>query len=474
MNNLTWLYGVLLNATGSFLINYGTNVIRYSHIAVSYTQNMTIHRANVLFVVGWIIFVLGNISNFVSFSLATQTILASLGSLQFVFNLISAYLLFRQKPTKRQISGTCCVIIGIISIILAAENQTEEYDSDELKKMFVADSYIAYIITMGSVSLMFQLSLWFIDYKTDRLSNQQRAKFYRIESTKSNTDNLEENMEHHSACTGTDKDGNELHRKQSFQTQLLQKFTLMSPLSYSVVSTAIGSQAVLLAKSSSMLIIESLNSTNPQQNQFLKFESYLFIVGWVGTMIFWLVRMNRALKKYDGDIMIPMLQVQWILFSIVSGGLFFGEFEKYYWFNWAGFIAGVTIVFIGVCVLAPSAKHETVDEIKKVTNKLDGSNESLIQLAVAASSGEPSVPERIKITPEPKHNETLDDVNAAIVPSKLSHLKSNEVQLTMTAESKANFHNKLANLSELALEIDDELDVHDHDAASSGRSKGSG
>ena len=42
----------------------------------------------------------------------------------------------------------------------------------------------------------------------------------------------------------------------------------------------------------------------------------------------WLYRLSSALGKYDPLFIIPMLQSNYILFSTVTGGIFFQEFAS--------------------------------------------------------------------------------------------------------------------------------------------------
>ena len=79
----------------------------------------------------------------------------------------------------------------------------------------------------------------------------------------------------------------------------------------------IGSQSVVLAKSSSFLITESIGGFPPIN------LSLIFIVVWGVSMTFWLYRMNTALK-YEGVFIIPFLRFYGCYF-ILSGGILFKE-----------------------------------------------------------------------------------------------------------------------------------------------------
>merc|ERR1719206_1460839 len=76
-------------------------------------------------------------------------------------------------------------------------------------------------------------------------------------------------------------------------------------------------------------------------------------------MMFWLYRMNNALRRFDGVFIIPVLQTSWMPFSILSGGILFREFEGYRWANYVGFVFGALIIFGGVYQLSPQKPKQS-------------------------------------------------------------------------------------------------------------------
>ena len=121
------------------------------------------------------------------------------------------------------------------------------------------------------------------------------------------------------------------------------------PFSYAAISAIIGTQSVLLAKSSSELVRTTLGGNNQFDSPF----TYFILTAWITSMVFWLYRMNAALRKFDGVFIIPVLQVVWTLFSIVGGGVYFREFSKFDTKDTALFTLGVCVVIFGVYLLAP-------------------------------------------------------------------------------------------------------------------------
>ena len=66
-----------------------------------------------------------------------------------------------------------------------------------------------------------------------------------------------------------------------------------------------------------------LRATIDGDNQLYNWFTYFVLLFWLGATSFWLTRMNKALSMFDGLFIIPVLQVFWTFFSIVSGGIYF-------------------------------------------------------------------------------------------------------------------------------------------------------
>ena len=51
-----------------------------------------------------------------------------------------------------------------------------------------------------------------------------------------------------------------------------------------------------------------------------------------------------------------MLEIQWVLFIMVSGGIYFGDFEKFNTLQLAMFGVGVFVLLLGIfCLIPPAA-----------------------------------------------------------------------------------------------------------------------
>jgi len=106
----SWIIGVILNIIGSISINCGTNLMKFGHdedkrellkveeeeenlsprdddtlSSVNESMEDNVKKSKVWYVGIWL-FVTGSVINFVSYAFAGQSLLASLGTVQFVSN----------------------------------------------------------------------------------------------------------------------------------------------------------------------------------------------------------------------------------------------------------------------------------------------------------------------------------------------------------------------------------------------------
>ena len=300
------------------------NLIQYSHLKSAQHKEQSIKspKATIIFCVAWLIFVGGNLLNFISFSYAAQTVLSSLGSVQFIANILFIYLLFRIKPTKMQIIGTVFIISGNICIVTVANKSTHKFDSSQLISLFVRSQYISYLVSILCLSGIFQLLFLYLQSLNksslsclDEECIPQNSPVEQPECPTKRGSPFNEKLSRKSSLTFLIPADIPDNKMNAF---LKSKSSLLIPTCYALISAMIGSQSVVLAKSSSFVIVESIES----DSQFDDAPTYLFIGSWAVAMTFWLYRMNNALRLYEGVFIIPVLQVLWMLFRLGFDFLF--------------------------------------------------------------------------------------------------------------------------------------------------------
>ena len=253
-------------------------------------------------IIGTLIFVTGSLLNFASYAFAAQSMLASLESIQFVTNILFGKFLLGSHITKQMYLGTCLTVSGTVVAVQFSSKMTLDLNTSDIKKLYSNPAYIVYLCLMVAA-----LALLNMVY---RLYEQNKNKNIPMRYTN----------------------------------------TVM-PLVYAVWSALFGTQSVVQAKVLAELI--AVQSTG-QEQIFNSWFTYMTIIIWIFTVGVWLKRLNDALSTFDPLFIIPLLQCSFIFFAIVSGGIFFQEFNDFKAGQWIGFCFGVIIMFCGLVLLTPS------------------------------------------------------------------------------------------------------------------------
>ncbi|KAA6419878.1 MAG: hypothetical protein FRX49_10241 [Trebouxia sp. A1-2] len=143
-----WYIGAIINVVGSILINLGTNVMKLGHnkrsadLPESSRRPIRKYRE---WQCGVGLFVVGNALNFISFGFAAQSLLAALGSIQFVSNVFFAWFVLHERADRRVIVATAMIVVGCIVLVAFGNHQSKPLTSRQLQHLFQNDIYIAYL-----------------------------------------------------------------------------------------------------------------------------------------------------------------------------------------------------------------------------------------------------------------------------------------------------------------------------------------
>eukprot|EP00742_Colponemidia_sp_Colp-10_P006732 GILJ01007217.1.p1 GENE.GILJ01007217.1~~GILJ01007217.1.p1 ORF type:complete len:573 (-),score=53.10 GILJ01007217.1:273-1991(-) len=353
----SWAIGAVVYVVGSVSINIGTNFMKYGHAKKEYIRKRQAERRDNqpvsviqdtqwygklrVWWLGTLMFIVGNVLNFVALGLGPQSLLASLGSVQFVSNVAFIYFFLKQKVTRRVLFATTAIVAGNVLLVIFSSHDSSSHDIEELKNLYTGIGYRAYICTVVAVALLLH-----VVYKLMKRDMSRRQQTDRDIST----------------------------RRSRFLG-----------FCYAMTSAIIGTQSVILAKSTSGLLLTSISG----DSQFGAWFTYVILFAWLATIIFWIVRLNSALKRFDAIFIIPTLQVIWTIFSILGGGVYFNEFASYDALSIAMFVLGVVIILGGVVLLS---SVEASDGLQNRLEKMSNSSTA----TTAPSGGQPGSVELVE------------------------------------------------------------------------------
>ncbi|KAH0969628.1 hypothetical protein GBA52_028554 [Prunus armeniaca] len=151
---------------------------------------------------GFLFFVLGNCLNFISFGYAAQSLLAALGSIQFISNIAFAYFVLNKMVTVKVMVATAFIVLGNIFLVAFGNHQSPVYTPEQLAEKYSNIAFLLYCLILVLV-----VALQHSIYRRGELLH---------------------------AVSGQD---------------LRPYWHMLLPFSYAIVSGAVGSFSVLFAKS---------------------------------------------------------------------------------------------------------------------------------------------------------------------------------------------------------------------------------
>ena len=264
-------------------------------------------------VIGTVIFVTGSLLNFASYAFAAQSMLASLESVQFVTNLLFGKFMLGARVTQTMLAGTLLTVTGTVMAVQFSSRVTIDLDTEDIKKLYKNPAYLIYLVLMAFMLVV----LHFVYKKLDELKQKGKA---------------------------------------------IKKTDIIMPCVYSVWSALFGTQSVVQAKVLAELL--AVHSSGAE-NIFTSWFTYATILLWIMTVLVWLKRLNDALEKFNPLFIIPLLQCSFIFFAIVSGGIFFKEFNTFDVNQWVGFWFGIMVMFGGLTLLTPQPVQSEDDQLHR-------------------------------------------------------------------------------------------------------------
>lgn len=323
----------------------GTSLMKLGHLkacAISSREGtMTKARSIRDWKIGAFLFASGNISNFASFAFAAQSLLASFGTVEFVFHAAFAKIILKEVLTLHVLTGTAGVIVGLVLLVIFGNRTSNELDASELIGLYENPGYIAFL---GISGVTFLLACGV--YYWGRETLQQNAK------SGHNT-----------------------------------FFRRVLPFSYAMLSAIIGSQSVLFSKCLSTLLRKTISGESQAGSWFTWLCLFMFLC----TATFWVVQLNKGLQMFDVLVIVPLMQICWTLFAIVSGGIYFHEFQDFSKAQAAAFCGGIAIAVGSVYILITGGSR--VAQVFPETD-LDSRSRSLPEVELrkpsdASGMGEP-------------------------------------------------------------------------------------
>ena len=258
---------------------------------------------------GLALVILGSIFDFAALAFAPQSVIAPLGSLTLVSNVFLAPLLLKERLSRRDVLCTLIIVGGAALAVGCASNGDREVTVQQMFRYFLHLQFLVYAVLVVVSVLALRVMTWKAAVLRKRAhSSAAAARQYAT--------------------------GMRYHR-----------------FGYAAAAGIMGAQSVLFAKCTSTLFRSTLAGEGVM---FGYWQTYLVLLG-LGVTIFFQIRwLNSGLRLFPALYVVPVFQSFWILVSVVSGMVFFQEYQGVLDLplNAFGFCTGLLVTIGGVYVLS--------------------------------------------------------------------------------------------------------------------------
>lgn len=373
-----WIIGVAVSVLGSITLNVGINIQKYAFKGlenIPEDQHVPLYKMP-LWLLGFAIWIIGNLANFVALSFAAQSLIAPLGAVSLLSNAVAAPLINKEPIGKFDLIAIIFIIAGSVVVVVFSSRESPEYSLCALLSFYSRTGTIVYLVVMCALLFVLWLFIRIME------SNQRRIRAAALSVIKSNpTSPVDVEAAPKDEAKpwipvlhiGLDKYTVKLKEYRIFSPSSWFKIETLEvkengfamkyllPFSYACCGGVMGGMTVLFAKSAAELISTTLGG----DNQFIYVPTYFILLAIVVTGIGQVYYINAGIKHYDALLQVPVFYVVYTICGVVSGGVYFDEFRKFSAVQFLLFCFGILLTFVGVACLAGRLKEEAAKEAEK-------------------------------------------------------------------------------------------------------------
>lgn len=311
----SWVIAVLICVGANIVSNLGLNFQKLAHEKKRASPADKVKYRS-LWMLGFVGIVGGAVGDFAALGFGAQSIVAPLGSMTLVANIIFAPLMIGEKVTRSDVLATLSIVAGCTLSVAFASHKDCLLTVDEL---FALYRTVRFAVYFSLILVAIFVALFCV------------RKFEAVE-----------------------RDDFDLY---------LAKYEKLHRFSYASMSGLVGAQSVLFAKTTVELFLDWVRGGSFFLAQL---PTYLVLIS-MGTsvtlQIYWL---NCGLARWSALYNVPVFQSFWIMVSVVGGGVFYDEFSGFDLKQTLLFPVGVILTIFGVVWLsqrdtAQAARHASID-----------------------------------------------------------------------------------------------------------------
>ena len=328
--NLWWI-GAVLAVIGSVGSNLGINIQKYSFLQNS-KRPISAQRPYTRqpgWALGLGMVILGSLCDFAALALAAQSIVAPIGSVTLVANMVFAQWWLKETLSRRDMIGTVLIIAGSVLTVAFGDHSDPEYNLADFRHFFGFTSSIIYALAILAFCATLYGLLLFL-----------RPMKKRIVEINKSYETIDEDAVRQALIAN--------NAELAAVTKRYQPWEKVHPFFLCALSGALGAQSVMFGK----MVSELISTTLQGDNQLFSPFPYVFLVSMLFFIFSQIHFLALALAYFDALYCVPIFQCFFILISTVGGATFFQEFSNFSTVQAIIFPLGILVTLVGVFLLA--------------------------------------------------------------------------------------------------------------------------
>ncbi|KAF5314122.1 hypothetical protein D9611_006806 [Ephemerocybe angulata] len=372
--------GIVIGLVASFVQSLGLTIQRKSHVL---DQSLPEHRRRVehrrpLWLLGFAIFISSNlIGSLVQIASLPVVILAPLGAVSLLWNAFFARLILGDRFSPWMILGTILIAGGAILIAVFGIVPEPTRSLEDLLELFRRPAFLAYFSTLAFVVVVCLAITHITEFALSRrVAGLEPSEEEGDEDLVLTPSSTIIDMSHTSTAIGSDVNEEHHSRAATEQTPLLfdRKSQVASPtpdatlhslnrtrllvaISYASFSGILSGMCLIFAKSGVELLLLTLGG----QNQFMRWETWVLLLGLVIFALLQLWYLHKALILADPTLVCPSAFCFYNLSSIVNGMVYFNQLSLIKPLHLGLVILGIFVLLGGVWVVSIQSGGGGVD-----------------------------------------------------------------------------------------------------------------
>ncbi|KAI7862170.1 hypothetical protein BDF14DRAFT_1736850 [Spinellus fusiger] len=253
-------------------------------------------------------------------------ILAPIGAMNLVFNVMAANVVLGDPLSRRSVIGTVLIVAGALLVGGFGVLNEPNHSLEDLIQLYKKPGFIVYFSILESAVVVTMLLTHTLDYV-----------YCQWEDTVS----------------------------PPHPSLLLDRWVCLEDLkryvgmSYGILGGNISSQSLLFAKSGVELLILTLVYHDNQLHHAL---TWILLVMMVATAVLQLFYLNKGLRLCDTVVLVPLSFCAFNVSTLFNGVVYYDQWDRLQWWQWVLVLLGVVLTMHGVVLLStPTAEKDATE-----------------------------------------------------------------------------------------------------------------